>query len=150
MVTYLDTDYLTISNYNFFIHNYFWNFIGSRLGDISGLPYIQFILPGLIIMPIISNSYMNVVGSFYSGRFQKSVEELFVSPLSSHVILIGYVLGGVSRAFVVGFAVYLVSLSFTNIPIHNVYLAIFLTLLVSFYFPSLDLLMLFMQKVLMI
>ena len=115
----------------------FGNFIGSRLGDISGLPYIQFILPGLIIMPIISNSYMNVVGSFYSGRFQKSVEELFVSPLSSHVILIGYVLGGVSRAFVVGFAVYLVSLSFTNIPIHNVYLAIFLTLLVSFLFSIL-------------
>ena len=115
----------------------FGNFIGSRLGDISGLPYIQFILPGLIIMPIISNSYMNVVGSFYSGRFQKSVEELFVSPLSSHVILIGYVLGGVSRAFVVGFAVYLVSLSFTSIPIHNVYLAIFLTLLVSFLFSIL-------------
>ena len=79
----------------------FGNFIGERIGEINGLAYIHFIIPGLIIMPIISNSYMNVVGSFYSGRFQKSIEELFVSPLSSHVILIGYVMGGVSRAFVV-------------------------------------------------
>ena len=115
----------------------FGNFIGSRIGEINELPYIYFIIPGLIIMPIISNSYMNVVGSFYSGRFQKSIEELFVSPLSTHVILIGYVMGGVSRAFVVGFAVYLVSLTFTNIPIYNIYLAIFLTLLVSILFSIL-------------
>lgn len=115
----------------------FGNFIGERIGEIGGLPYIHFIIPGLIIMPIISNSYMNVVGSFYSGRFQKSIEELFVSPLSSHVILIGYVLGGVSRAFVVGFVVYIVSLSFTNIPIHNITLALFLTLLISFLFSIL-------------
>ena len=54
----------------------FGNFIGERIGEINGLAYIQFIIPGLIIMPIISNSYMNVVGSFYSGRFQKSIEEL--------------------------------------------------------------------------
>ncbi len=115
----------------------FGNFIGERIGEINGLPYIHFIIPGLIIMPIISNSYMNVVGSFYSGRFQKSIEELFVSPLSSHVILIGYVMGGVSRAFVVGFVVYIVSLSFTSIPVYNVSLAIFLTLLVSFLFSIL-------------
>lgn len=115
----------------------FGNFIGERIGEIGGLPYIHFIIPGLIIMPIISNSYMNVVGSFYSGRFQKSIEELFVSPLSSHVILIGYVLGGISRAFVVGFVVYIVSLSFTNIPIHNITLALFLTLLISFLFSIL-------------
>lgn len=115
----------------------FGNFIGSRIGEINQLPYIHFIIPGLIIMPIISNSYMNVVGSFYSGRFQKSIEELFVSPLSTHVILVGYVMGGVSRAFVVGFAVYLVSLTFTNIPIYNIYLAIFLTLLVSILFSIL-------------
>ena len=69
--------------------------------------------------------------------FKKSIEELFVSPLSSHVILIGYVLGGVSRAFVVGFVVYIVSLSFTTIPIHNVALALFLTLLISFLFSIL-------------
>ena len=115
----------------------FGNFIGSRIGDINNFAYIHFIIPGLIIMPIISNSYMNVVGSFYSGRFQKSIEELFVSPLSSHTILLGYVLGGVSRAFVVGFAVYVVSTGFTSIPIHNIYLALFLTLLVSFLFSIL-------------
>ena len=108
----------------------FGNFIGERIGEINGLDYIHFIIPGLIIMPIISNSYMNVVGTFYSGRFQKSIEELFVSPLSSHVILIGYVMGGVSRAFVVGFVVYIVSLSFTSIPVHNVFLAIFLLSLI--------------------
>ena len=71
----------------------FGNFIGDRIGVISDFNYIDYIIPGLVIMPIISNSYMNVVGSFYSSRFQKSHEEMMVSPVPDYIILLGYVSG---------------------------------------------------------
>jgi|TARA_B110000444_G_scaffold157591_1_gene147350 ABC-2 type transport system permease protein len=112
----------------------FGNFIGDRIGNIDSFSYIDYIIPGLIIMPIISNSYMNVVGSFYSSRFQKSHEELLVSPVPNYIILLGYVTGGVMRAFVVGFAVYLVTTLFTNIPIANIPLVILVTFLTAFLF----------------
>ena len=112
----------------------FGNFIGDRIGNIDSFSYIDYIIPGLIIMPIISNSYMNVVGSFYSSRFQKSHEELLVSPVPNYIILLGYVTGGVMRAFVVGFAVYLVTTLFTNIPIANIPLVILMTFLTAFLF----------------
>ena len=65
----------------------FGNFIGERIGTIKNFSYVDYIIPGLIIMPIITNSYMNVVGSFYSARFQKSVEEVLVSPVPNYIIL---------------------------------------------------------------
>ena len=68
----------------------FGNFIGDRIGNISEFNYVDYIIPGLIIMPIISNSYMNVVGSFYSSRFQKSHEEMMVSPVPDYIILLGF------------------------------------------------------------
>ena len=112
----------------------FGNFIGDRIGNIDSFSYIDYIIPGLIIMPIISNSYMNVVGSFYSSRFQKSHEELLVSPVPNYIILLGYVTGGVMRAFVVGFAVYLVTTLFTNIQIATIPLVILVTFLTAFLF----------------
>ena len=112
----------------------FGNFIGDRIGNIDSFNYVDYIIPGLIIMPIISNSYMNVVGSFYSSRFQKSHEELLVSPVPNYIILLGYVTGGVMRAFVVGLAVYLVTTLFTNIPIANIPLVILVTFLTAFLF----------------
>lgn len=112
----------------------FGNFIGDRIGNIESFNYIDYIIPGLIIMPIISNSYMNVVGSFYSSRFQKSHEELLVSPVPDYIILLGYVTGGVMRAFVVGFSVYLVTTLFTEIPITNIPLVILVTFLTAFLF----------------
>ena len=87
-------------------------------------------------MPIISNSYMNVVGSFYSSRFQKSHEEMMVSPVPDYIILLGYVSGGVMRAFVVGIAVFLVTTFFTDIPIYNIWLVILITFLTAFLFST--------------
>ncbi len=112
----------------------FGNFIGDKIGSIKEFSYIEYIIPGLIIIPIITNSYMNVVGSFYSGRFQKSTEELLVSPVPNWIILVGYVSGGVLRAFIVGFAVYLVTIFFIDIPIHNLPFILFITLLTAFLF----------------
>ena len=114
----------------------FGNFIGDRIGVISDFNYIDYIIPGLVIMPIISNSYMNVVGSFYSSRFQKSHEEMMVSPVPDYIILLGYVSGGVIRAFVVGIAVFFVTTIFTDIPVYNMWLVIFITFLTSFLFST--------------
>ena len=114
----------------------FGNFIGDRIGVISDFNYIDYIIPGLVIMPIISNSYMNVVGSFYSSRFQKSHEEMMVSPLPDYIILLGYVSGGVIRAFVVGVAVFFVTTIFTDIPVYNMWLVVLITFLTSFLFST--------------
>ena len=114
----------------------FGNFIGDRIGNIDDFNYIDYIIPGLIIMPIISNSYMNVVGSFYSSRFQKSHEEMMVSPVPNYIILLGYVSGGVIRAFVVGVAVFLVTTLFTDIPVHNASLVVLITFLTAFLFST--------------
>ena len=114
----------------------FGNFIGDRIGNIDDFNYIDYIIPGLIIMPIISNSYMNVVGSFYSSRFQKSHEELLVSPVPNVIILLGYISGGVMRAFVVGIAVYVVTTFFTDIPIANIGYVALITFLTAFLFST--------------
>ena len=73
----------------------FGSLIGARIGDMDGFSYMDYIVPGLIMMSVITNSYSNVVSSFFSTKFQRSIEELLVSPVSPHVIVIGFALGGV-------------------------------------------------------
>lgn len=104
----------------------FGKLIGSQISDISGYTYMQFIVPGLTMMSVITNSYMNVCSSFFSTKFQRSVEELLVSPVSEHVIIIGYALGGVARGLLVGVVVFSVSIFFTSLPVENLsYLVVF-------------------------
>lgn len=95
----------------------FGNLIGSRIGEMDGYPYIDFIVPGLILMAVITNSYSNVVSSFFSSKFQRHVEELIISPVPNWIILAGYVAGGVSRGVLVGITVTAVSLFFTDIQV---------------------------------
>jgi ABC-2 type transport system permease protein len=97
----------------------FGKLIGSRIGQMDGFSYMDFVVPGLIMMSIITNSYSNVVSSFFGAKFQKSIEELLVSPTPNYIILIGFVLGGAARGLLVGFVVTLVSLFFTDLTIHN-------------------------------
>ncbi len=97
----------------------FGQLIGSRLGEMDGHPYIDFILPGLVLMSVISNSYANVVSSFYNAKFQRHVEELLISPVPNWVILAGYVSGGVARGLVVGTAVTLVATAFTDVQVYS-------------------------------
>ena len=99
----------------------FGNLIGRQIGAISGFTYMQFIVPGLIMMSVITNSYMNVCSSFFSTKFQKSVEELLVSPTPNAVIILGYCIGGIVRGLLVGFVVVMVSLFFTKLHIHNIF-----------------------------
>ncbi len=102
----------------------FGNLIGTRIGEMGGFNYMEFIVPGLIMMSVITNSYGNVVSSFFSTKFQRNIEELLVSPMPNWVILSGYIIGGVSRGLAVGFIVTLLSLFFTDLQIHHLFITI--------------------------
>lgn len=95
----------------------FGTLMGQRIGHISGASYMDYIVPGIILMSVISHSYANVVSSFYSTKFQRHIEELLVSPVPNWVILAGYVGGGVCRGLLVGLVVIGISLLFTSIPV---------------------------------
>ena len=94
----------------------FGSLIGSRIGPMGGYDYMQYIAPGLIMRAVISNSYGNVVSSFFGAKFGKHIEELLVAPLPNWLIVLGYVSGGVMRGLLVGGVVSLVTLFFTRIP----------------------------------
>jgi ABC-2 type transport system permease protein len=102
----------------------FGELIGSQISDISGYSYMDYIVPGLILMAVITNAYGNVVSSFYSAKFQKSIEELLVSPVPNYLIVSGYVSGGVARGLVVGFVVTLVAMFFSDFHVHNIFVAL--------------------------
>ena len=93
--------------------------IGSRIGEMGGFSYMEFVVPGLIMMSVITNAYNNVVSSFFGAKFQKNIEELLVSPTPSYIILSGFVMGGVTRGLLVGFIVTLVSMFFTDLKIYD-------------------------------
>ena len=106
----------------------FGSLIGSRIGQMGGYDYIQFVAPGLIMMSVITSSYANVVSSFFGSKFQKNIEEMLVSPMPNFIILLGFMSGGVVRGLLVGVFVTLVSLFFTDLNIH----LLSVTLLVAF------------------
>ncbi len=97
----------------------FGNLIGPRIGEMDGFTYMDFIVPGIIMMAIITSSYANVSSSFFGAKFQKHIEEILVSPTPNSVLLLGYVLGGTGRGLLVGLIVTGVSLLFTDMKIYN-------------------------------
>ncbi|OGC86837.1 ABC transporter permease [Candidatus Adlerbacteria bacterium RIFCSPHIGHO2_02_FULL_54_18] len=112
----------------------FGTFIGSQLAPIDGYSYIQFIVPGLIMMSVITSSYMNTVSNFYFAKFMRNIDELLVSPMPDWVIILGFVSGGVVRGLIVGFFVLGVSLFFTHLAIHSVLVLLASILLTSVLF----------------
>jgi len=112
----------------------FGKLIGSRIGDMGGFSYIQFVAPGLIMMAVLTNAYSNVVSSFFSAKFQRSVEEVLVSPTPNYVILLGYTMGGVARGLCVGLLVTIMSLVFTHLHIHSWLITFTIVLLTSMLF----------------
>jgi ABC-2 type transport system permease protein len=112
----------------------FGNLIGSRIGTMNGMPYIDYIVPGLIMMSVIQNSYGNTVSSFFGSKFGRYVEEMLVSPMPSWVILTGYVLGAVARGLIVGVIVLTVAMCFTDIRIHHVWVTLSTFLLTAVVF----------------
>lgn len=102
----------------------FGTLIGSRIGKMGGYDYMTFIVPGLIMMSVITNSYSNVASSFFSAKWQRNVEEMLVAPVPNWVIVAGYVGGGMTRGILVGLIVTLISLIFVDFQIHNIWVII--------------------------
>jgi ABC-2 type transport system permease protein len=109
----------------------FGKLIGGRIGTINGASYMDYIVPGIILMSVISHAYANVVSSFYSTKFQRNIEELLVAPIPNWVILGGYVSGGIIRGLLVGVVVTLISLLFTNITVNNIGIALSIAVLTA-------------------
>jgi len=112
----------------------FGELIGSQIDDIDGYKYMDYIVPGLILMSVITNAYANVVSSFFSAKFHHSVEEMLVSPLPNNIILLGFVSGGLARGIIVGIAVTLVAMFFSDIQIHSYSVTIAVFILTSILF----------------
>ena len=112
----------------------FGNLVGRRIGEMGGFQYMEFIVPGLIMMSVIQNSYSNVVSSFFSHKFQRSVEELLVSPVPNYIILSGFIAGGMARGLAVGTIVTLMSLFFADLEIQNLFITVSVVLLTSIVF----------------
>ena len=119
---------------NTLYYTIFGAFIGSQVADIEGFSYMAYIVPGLVMMTIITSSYMNTVSTFFFAKFQKHIEEVLVSPMPSWVVVAGFVTGGVIRGMVVGFLVLLVSLFFTHLVIFNAFIILGAAILTSVLF----------------
>ncbi len=110
----------------------FGGFIGSQIESIQGVSYMSFILPGLVMMGVITSSFSNVVSSFFGSKFQRSIEELMVSPTSKEVVLAGYTFGGVLRGLLVGMLIFCVAFYFVDVQVLHpffVFTFVFLTAL---------------------
>lgn len=112
----------------------FGNFIGGRLGTLHGVSYIDYIVPGLIMMSVITTSYSNVSSTFFSAKFQRNIEELLVSPMKNSTMLWGFVSGGVIRGCLVGTLVTIVSWFFSPLRIYDIGLVICVMMLTSILF----------------
>lgn len=104
--------------------------IGRRVGQVEGVDYSTFITPGLVMLSVITSSYMNSSSSLFSMRFQRSVEELIISPMLHSVFLFGYVLGGIIRGLIVavvvlGVAMFFVEIKLANLPLTFVVIILF-------------------------
>lgn len=112
----------------------FGHLIGERIGQMGGFDYMTFVVPGLVMMSVINNAYSNVVSSFFSAKFNHSIEELLVSPTPSYIILFGYVAGGMLRGLAVGSIVTLVSLFFAEFKLEHIGISVLVVLLASILF----------------
>ena len=118
----------------------FGQFIGSRIGVVGGLSYMEFIVPGLVMMSVIMNSFSHVVSSFYMAKFQKTIEEILVSPTPYWVIILGFITGGIIRGMVTGAIVLGVAMFFTPVAFAHIDLTFLFAFLTSLLFALVGLL----------
>jgi len=112
----------------------FGNLIGRRIGTMDGFDYMQYIAPGLIMMSVITNSYGNVVSSFFGAKFGRHIEEMLVSPMSNASIIVGHVAGGVIRGLLVGSLVTVIALFFTRLEVAHPLIMLSMVVLSSIVF----------------
>ena len=112
----------------------FGKMIGSQIKNVDGFSYMQYVIPGLTMMSIMTNAYANTAGSFFGAKFSKSIEEMLVSPMPNYIILLGFMLGGTLRGLLVGIVVIAISLFFTHLHMQHVWLVITMGILASMLF----------------
>jgi ABC-2 type transport system permease protein len=112
----------------------FGHLMGARIGSMGGFQYVQYIAPGLIMMSVITNSYSNVSSSFFLAKFQRSIEEILVSPLPNYLMMSGFVVGGVLRGLIVGIVVTAISAFFAKLTIHHIAITIIVVILSAWLF----------------
>ncbi len=108
--------------------------MGPRIGPMSGVRYIDYIVPGIVLMAVINHSYANVVSSFYSAKFQRHIEEMLIAPMPSWVIMAGYVTGGMFRGLLIGALVLAVASLFADLKVVHPVLAAFMAVMTSLLF----------------
>jgi ABC-2 type transport system permease protein len=112
----------------------FGGLMGERIGDMQGVDYLHFIIPGIILMTVIQNAYANTVSSFFLSKFNHSIEELLISPVSYWIILLGYVSGGIVRGFTVGLGVFVAVSFFVDLQIYSIGIVLITFLLTAILF----------------
>lgn len=112
----------------------FGKMIGSQIHSVNGYSYMEYIVPGLTMMAIMTNAYANTASSFFGAKFSKSIEEMLVSPMPNYIIVFGFMLGGTLRGLLVGIVVLLISLFFTHLQIQNLPIVIGMAILSSMLF----------------
>lgn len=114
----------------------FGKLVGSQLRPLNGFTYMQYIVPGLVMMSVITNSYIHTSSSFFGMKFQRSIEELLVSPMPNVIILLGFITGALARVFIVGGIVLGIALLFTHLTLHHVGLMLVSVLLTACFFAT--------------
>jgi len=112
----------------------FGKLIGSQIQSVNGYSYMQFIVPGLVMMSIMTNAYANTSSSFFGAKFSRSIEEMLVSSMPNHIILIGYIVGGALRGLLVGIIVLLIAFLFTHISIVHSWVVVLMAILSAILF----------------
>ena len=112
----------------------FGHFIGPHLRDDYGVSYMEFIVPGLVMMAIVMNAYNNTAFSFFMVRFQRSIEEMLVSPVDNNTLLLGYAIGGMARGLLTGIIVIFASFLFTHTLPNNSWIVLLSAILASLLF----------------
>lgn len=118
-----------MSNVLYFV--IFGGIVGSQISNMNGFRYMEYIFPGIAMMGIITSSFMHSVSSFFFSKFQKTIEEIVVSPTPYSVVLLGYMLGGVVRGMIIGAIITIVGLLFTDVSVHSYALMFVMALLTS-------------------
>ena len=114
--------------------------VGSRIDLIAGVTYIDFVLPGILMLNLINSAFSQTSSSLYFQRFAKHIEEILVAPLSHFEMITGYVVGGVARGLIVGFGVYVIAIIFSAATIAHLGLFLLYTISVAIIFSLLGLL----------
>ncbi len=115
----------------------FGTVLGSRIGSMQGVDYMQFVIPGLVMLAIVTTSYANTSFTFFSSKFfARSIDEILVSPTPPWVMIAGFVGGGIVRGVLTGTLVLLVSVFFTglHLSVHNLLIILLFAVLTAFVF----------------